>query len=149
MDSSTKKRKKSKANSKQWLVGCKYNSLLIKIPNLLTKMTIGVHKKRQRVTPTFTSTTTTTTIALFKDPTSANVILRLFIKPSPIESTTTPCSDLPPLPCPSPLILLCPSYLVECNPKTKQSQSIQTQPGVPPITPFKQLFIYFFWPSYP
>ena len=107
--------------------------------------------------PTFTSTTTTTTttttatatIAFFKDPTSADVILRLFIKPSPIESNTTPCSELPPLPCPSPFILLCPSYLVKCNPKTKQSQSIQTQPGVLPITPFKQLFIYFFWPSYP
>ena len=43
--------KKSKANSERRLVGCKYNSLLIKIPNLLTKMTIGVHKKRQCVTP--------------------------------------------------------------------------------------------------
>ena len=47
-------------------------------------MTIGSHKKRQRVSPT--STTTSTTTAFFNDPTSADVILRLYIESSPFDS---------------------------------------------------------------
>ncbi|GMY05794.1 BTB/POZ domain-containing protein At1g63850-like isoform X1 [Fagus crenata] len=50
-------------------------------------MTIGSHKKRQRVSPTSTTTTTTsTTTAFFNDPTSADVILRLYIESSPFDS---------------------------------------------------------------
>uniref|UniRef100_A0A2N9HQS8 At3g05675-like ankyrin-like domain-containing protein n=1 Tax=Fagus sylvatica TaxID=28930 RepID=A0A2N9HQS8_FAGSY len=51
-------------------------------------MTIGSHKKRQRVCPTSTTTTTTasTTTAFFNDPTSADVILRLYIESSPFDS---------------------------------------------------------------
>lgn len=56
-------------------------------------MTIGGPRKRQRVSPTSAAFATTTSAGVFfNDPSTADVILRLFVEPSPLEPNATATS---------------------------------------------------------